>query len=183
MFIETNSLFHFFSLRRSEMFILSALHQLSSGTGGSHGQHLLPNQAVFAVGGREWLIKPAVKEELYKYMTGIIRNQKQKLIAINGMPDHVHILIGLRPAMALADLIQQIKVAQRISSTNESSCTVASIGRKVMVHSRTGIHNWIVSSVTFKTKRSIMTGTHSRVNTCLSSGSSILGLKNNTSLN
>jgi REP element-mobilizing transposase RayT len=67
-------------------------------------------QTVFAVSGRESLIKPAFKEELYKYMTGIIRNQKQKLIAINGMPDHVHILIGLRPAMALADLIQQIKV-------------------------------------------------------------------------
>ena len=67
-------------------------------------------QAVFAVGGRESLIKPAFKEEVYKYMTGIIRNQKQKLIAINGMPDHVHILIGLGPAMALADLVQQIKV-------------------------------------------------------------------------
>jgi len=67
-------------------------------------------QAVFAVAGRESLIKSAFKEELYKYMTGIIRNQKQKLIAINGMPDHVHILIGLGPAMALADLVQQIKV-------------------------------------------------------------------------
>jgi REP element-mobilizing transposase RayT len=67
-------------------------------------------QTVFAVGGRESLIKPAFKEELYKYIAGIIRNQKQKLIAINGVSDHVHILIGLRPAMALADLVQQIKV-------------------------------------------------------------------------
>ena len=67
-------------------------------------------QTVFAVSGRESLIKPAFKEEVYKYMTGIIRNQKQRLVAINGMSDHVHILIGLRPAMALADLIQQIKV-------------------------------------------------------------------------
>jgi|ERR1043166_1225946 REP element-mobilizing transposase RayT len=56
------------------------------------------------------LIRPAFKEELYKYMTGIVRNQGQKLIAINGMPDHVHLLIGLRPAMALADLVQEIKV-------------------------------------------------------------------------
>jgi len=67
-------------------------------------------QTVFAVSGRESLIKPDFKEELYKYISGIVRNQKQKLIAINGVSDHVHILIGLRPAMALADLVQQIKV-------------------------------------------------------------------------
>lgn len=66
-------------------------------------------QTVFAVNGRESLIKPVFKEELYKYIAGIVRNQQQKLIAINGMPDHVHILIGLRPAMALADLVEHIK--------------------------------------------------------------------------
>ena len=42
-------------------------------------------------------------------MTGIVRNKRQKLIAINGMSDHVHILIGLKPAMALADLVRDIK--------------------------------------------------------------------------
>ena len=67
-------------------------------------------QTVFAVSNRQSLIKSEFKEELFKYITGIVRNQKQKLIAINGMPDHVHILIGLRPALALADLVQQIKV-------------------------------------------------------------------------
>jgi putative transposase len=66
-------------------------------------------QTVFAVSGRESLIKPEFKEELYKYIAGIVRNQKQKLIAINGVSDHVHILIGLRPAMALADLVENIK--------------------------------------------------------------------------
>lgn len=66
-------------------------------------------QTVFAVSGRESLIKPAFKEDLYKYIAGIVRNQRQKLIAINGMPDHIHILIGLKPAMALADLVQEIK--------------------------------------------------------------------------
>jgi REP-associated tyrosine transposase len=54
-------------------------------------------QTVFAVDGRESLITPAFKEELYRYIAGIVRNQKQKLIAINGMPDHIHILTGLRP--------------------------------------------------------------------------------------
>jgi len=67
-------------------------------------------QTIFAVDGRLSLIRPEFKEELYKYMTGIVRNSKQKLIAINGMSDHVHILIGLKPSMALAGLVQDIKV-------------------------------------------------------------------------
>jgi len=66
-------------------------------------------QTVFAVDGRLSLIRPEFKEELYKYITGIVRNNKQKLIVINGMSDHVHILIGLKPAMALADLVRDIK--------------------------------------------------------------------------
>ena len=66
-------------------------------------------QTVFAVSNRESLIKPNFKEELYKYITGIVKNQGQKLISINGIPDHVHILIGLKPAMALADLVKEMK--------------------------------------------------------------------------
>jgi putative transposase len=66
-------------------------------------------QTVFAVDGRLSLIRPEFKEELYKYISGIVRNQGHKLIAINGMSDHVHILIGLKPAMALADLVRDIK--------------------------------------------------------------------------
>ena len=67
-------------------------------------------QTVFAVSNRQALIKPEFKEELFKYITGIVRNQGQKLIAINGVADHIHMLIGLRPAMALADLVQEVKV-------------------------------------------------------------------------
>ncbi len=66
-------------------------------------------QTVFAVNGRLSLIQPEFKEDLYKYITGIVRNNGQKLISINGMSDHIHILIGLRPAMALADLVRDIK--------------------------------------------------------------------------
>ncbi|HWN09269.1 MAG TPA: IS200/IS605 family transposase [Pyrinomonadaceae bacterium] len=66
-------------------------------------------QIVFAVSSRLSLISPTFQEELYKYITGIVTNQKQKLISINGMPDHIHILIGLKPAMALADLVREIK--------------------------------------------------------------------------
>jgi REP element-mobilizing transposase RayT len=66
-------------------------------------------QVVFAVEWRQCLITPEHKEELHKYITGIVRNDSQKLIAINSMPDHMHILIGLRPDIALSDLVRDIK--------------------------------------------------------------------------
>lgn len=66
-------------------------------------------QIVFAVRGRENLIDNSWKEELYKYITGITRNKGQKLLAINGMPDHVHILIGMEPNCSLSDLVRDVK--------------------------------------------------------------------------
>src|SRR6266550_606643 len=66
-------------------------------------------QTVFAVNGRLSLVRPEFKEDLYKYITGIVKKNGQKLISINGMSDHIHILIGLKPAMALADLVRDIK--------------------------------------------------------------------------
>jgi len=66
-------------------------------------------QTVFAVSGRLSLITSDFKEELHKYITGIVQKQGQKLIRINGIPDHLHILIGLKPAMALANLVRDIK--------------------------------------------------------------------------
>lgn len=64
---------------------------------------------VFAVKGRSNLISARWQDELYKYITGVITNEGQKLIAINGMPDHVHILIGLKPSKALSELVRDIK--------------------------------------------------------------------------
>jgi REP element-mobilizing transposase RayT len=66
-------------------------------------------QVVFAVSGRLSLIRNEHKEEIYKYITGIIRNDGHKLISINGMSDHLHLLIGLKPDMALSDLVRDIK--------------------------------------------------------------------------
>ncbi|MEM9235565.1 MAG: IS200/IS605 family transposase [Verrucomicrobiota bacterium] len=66
-------------------------------------------QIVFAVEGRQSLIRAERNDELQKYITGIITKQDQKLIAINNMPDHVHILVGLRPSMAISDLVRAIK--------------------------------------------------------------------------
>ena len=61
-------------------------------------------QVVFAVKGRHGLIARKHKDELYKYITGLITNKGQKLIRINGISDHIHVLIGLKPKMALSDL-------------------------------------------------------------------------------
>src|SRR5437667_5415651 len=98
------------------MFIATDAPIISSAPLGAECENFMANtysqiyiQTVFAVDGRLSLIRPEFKEERYKYITGIVRNNKQKLIAINGMPDHVHILIGLKPAMALADLVRDIK--------------------------------------------------------------------------
>jgi len=66
-------------------------------------------QVVFAVQGRQNLIRRERKEELHKYITGIITRHDQKLLAIHAMPDHVHILIGLKPSMALSELVGEIK--------------------------------------------------------------------------
>jgi putative transposase len=66
-------------------------------------------QIVFAVEGRQNLIDPKHNDELQKYITGIVAAQRQKLIAIDNMPDHAHILIGQRPDSMLSDLVGDIK--------------------------------------------------------------------------
>jgi len=64
---------------------------------------------VFAVQNRISLIQPEWKDELYKYITGIVQNDGHKLIAINGMPNHFHIAIGYKPHQLIPDLLQDIK--------------------------------------------------------------------------
>ena len=66
-------------------------------------------QIVFAVKGREHLIRKENREELHKFITGIVSNREQKLLAIFAMPDHVHILIGIKPNMTISDLVRDIK--------------------------------------------------------------------------
>ena len=66
-------------------------------------------QIVFAVRFRAALINKTWKDELYKYMTGIVQMQKHKMIIINGVEDHVHMLIGFKPHQSLSDLVQDVK--------------------------------------------------------------------------
>jgi putative transposase len=60
---------------------------------------------------RECIIQKQWKNELYKYISAIIKNNGHKMLSINGMPDHVHLLFGMRPAQSLSDLMQDIKAS------------------------------------------------------------------------
>lgn len=66
-------------------------------------------QYVFAVKDRENLLQKPWREEVFKYMAGIIKAKDQKPIIINGVTDHVHVFVGLRPAMKISDLVRDIK--------------------------------------------------------------------------
>ena len=66
-------------------------------------------QFVFAVQNRISLIQPSWEEELFKYITGIVKNHKHKMIAINGMPDHIHLFVGLHPVQSISNLLQVVK--------------------------------------------------------------------------
>jgi len=66
-------------------------------------------QTVFAVRKRTGLIQKEWKDELYKYITGIIQAYDHKVLAINGMPDHLHVFFGMRPTQSLSNLMQDIK--------------------------------------------------------------------------
>ncbi len=66
-------------------------------------------QIVFAVKGRQNLIAKENREELHKFITGIINNRGQKLFAVFAMPDHVHILVSIGPTILISDLVRNIK--------------------------------------------------------------------------
>ena len=64
---------------------------------------------VFAVKGRQNLIRAEIREELHKYITGIITNRDQKLLSLFCMLDHTHLLIGLKPSISISDLVRDKK--------------------------------------------------------------------------
>ena len=66
-------------------------------------------QFVFAVQNRMSLIHPPWEEELYRYITGIVKNNKHKMIVINGVADHIHLFVGLHPTQAISSFMQVVK--------------------------------------------------------------------------
>lgn len=68
-------------------------------------------QVVFAVRGRQSLIAPQHREELHKFITGIVQARDHKMLAVFCMPDHLHFLAGIKPRMAISDLVRDVKSA------------------------------------------------------------------------
>lgn len=101
---------------------------------------------VFTVKNRESIIPKKNKEELQKYITGIIQNRNHKLLAINTMPDHMHILIGYKPSQSLPDLIRDIK-ANSSKFINEKRWIIGRFnwqeGYGAFSYSRSGVDNVI----------------------------------------
>ncbi|MGV3559400.1 IS200/IS605 family transposase [Larkinella arboricola] len=68
-------------------------------------------QVVFAVKDRQSLIPHRHKEELHCYITGIVQRRGAKLLAVHCMPDHTHLFVSYSPALAIADLVKEVKTA------------------------------------------------------------------------
>jgi len=68
-------------------------------------------QIVFVVKGRQNLISKNNRDELHRYITGIVQNRGHKLLSIFCMPDHTHVLLGLKPSQSISDLARDIKAA------------------------------------------------------------------------
>lgn len=66
-------------------------------------------QVVFAVNGRTNLLQKSWRDEVFKYMSGIIKGKNQKPIIVNGVANHVHLFVGLKPSMSLSDLVRDVK--------------------------------------------------------------------------
>ena len=66
-------------------------------------------QYVFAVKGRENLLQKPWREDVFKYMAGIIKEKNQKSIIVNGVSDHVYVFVGLKPSINISELVRDIK--------------------------------------------------------------------------
>lgn len=77
---------------------------------------------VWAVRFRHGMIHPDWKENLYQYITGIVQSRNNKLLRINGMPDHVHLFFGMRPKECLSTLMQEVKENSSKWINNQKLC-------------------------------------------------------------
>ncbi len=81
-------------------------------------------QFVFAVKYRQCLIAKEHKEELHKYITGLVQNRKAKMLAVHCMPDHIHLFIGFKPVILISDFVKEIKVESNEFINNKNGTKV-----------------------------------------------------------
>ncbi len=79
-------------------------------------------QLVFAVKNREALLHKNIRNRVFEYMSGIITEMKHKSIIVNGMSNHVHILIGLHPSKSVSETVYTIKRSSSLFINKEKLC-------------------------------------------------------------
>ena len=80
-------------------------------------------QLVFAVKNRETALRKEIRSNVFEYMSGILTNQKHKSIIINGLSNHVHILIGLNPSISVSDTVHEVKRSSTLFINRERLCS------------------------------------------------------------
>ncbi|TFF38748.1 IS200/IS605 family transposase [Mucilaginibacter psychrotolerans] len=76
-------------------------------------------QFVFAVQNRQSLIAKQHKEELHKYITALVQHRKAKMLAVNCMPDHIHLFVGFKPTILIYDFVKEIKVENEFINSKD----------------------------------------------------------------
>jgi REP element-mobilizing transposase RayT len=79
-------------------------------------------QLVFAVKNRETALRKEIRPHVFRYMSGILTNQKHKSIIINGLSNHVHILFGLNPSVSVSDTVHEVKRSSTLFINRERLC-------------------------------------------------------------
>ena len=103
-------------------------------------------QFVFAVKFRRALIEKSWKNDLHKYITGIIQANDHKMLQINSMPDHIHILVGLNPVQAISSIIQNVKTESSKWIKEQQYCNAKFAwqdGYGAFSYSKKDVHNVI----------------------------------------
>jgi REP element-mobilizing transposase RayT len=98
---------------------------------------------VFAPKYRAALLNPEWDERLRLYITAIVQNNDHKVLAINNMPDHLHLFIGLNPKQSISELMQMVKVSRQNGSIRSNLLNQNSIGRKDTEHLAIPAHKLI----------------------------------------
>ena len=80
-------------------------------------------QYVFAVKYRRAMIEKKWKERLHQYITALVQQNKHKMLQVNSMPDHLHLLVGLRPNQSISSLIQHVKTQSSIWINENKLCS------------------------------------------------------------
>jgi putative transposase len=121
-------------------------------------------QLIFSVKNRQNFIQHTWKDQLYKYITSVIQHDNHKMLAINGMPDHIHIFFGLNPAMGISDVVKDVKRATNNWINNKKLVTGTFAWQTGMGLSLTAIHIFTRYAITLRNRNITMLKQRSKEN-------------------